>query len=411
MRRHALATQLTVVVLAAGTLIASLLAHQVLPEQFLRDDQTLQQAMDPSTSYLLADSFQAIGRFYAALGLQDAPPLASLLGVLAFLVGLFVAIGWNRMGQAGPWQLAFMALWMGIAVVYLGQYSKEIVTLGVCLLVLIMPRGRGWDVVIVAAMAAYGATLRPYWLIVAPLYLVLRYALHRVRHTRLLLLIPVLFYAAAQPAFQLVLHAGMQSQRDEVNEVRDGLEPVATLIVSPLPDGPGLQGIVAILLMFLLFLVPVPLLALGSPYYIASGAVIVLLWAVVLTQVFRGRLTGSAAPQAPAHLVKAGRAAAALLALVMVQTFFEPDYGSCLKHLAPVLPLAMALLPCALGTRALGTRAQSVPVQALPDAAGQGAAEGAPAVVVAAGPLSTTTPVTSRVKTAAKTSVKEGRLA
>ncbi len=39
------------------------------------------------------------------------------------------------------------------------------------------------------------------------------------------------------------------------------------------------------------------------------------------------------------------RAVALLLALVVVQAIFEPDYGSYVKHMVPVLPLFLALLP------------------------------------------------------------------
>lgn len=351
MTRRGLQSQLTVVVLCTVALIAALAAHEILPEQFLRDDEHLQLSMRPEKAYLTAASFQAVGHFYTVIGLAGAPELASLLGVAVFVVCVFLAIGWDRLRDANMAELAFIAVALLIAVVYLGQYSKEIVTLGLVLLTLALPRGRGWDLVLVGAAAAYGVTLRPYWLLVAPLYLLWRFALHRVRRTGWLLLLPVLFYAAAQPAFQLVLGAGMQSQREEVNTVRDGLGDVATLIESPLPDGPGLQGIIAILLMLVLFLVPVPLLASMSPYHMASGLVIVALWVLVITQVARGHLTGSGAARTDRPHTAAARSASLLLALVMVQTFFEPDYGSYLKHLTPLLPLAMALLPAALGRR------------------------------------------------------------
>ena len=39
------------------------------------------------------------------------------------------------------------------------------------------------------------------------------------------------------------------------------------------------------------------------------------------------------------------RAVALLLALVIVQAIFEPDYGSYVKHIVPALPLFLALLP------------------------------------------------------------------
>ncbi|HEX7349475.1 hypothetical protein [Brachybacterium sp.] len=345
---HGTANQVTVLVLAAGALLASLVARSVLPERFLRDDHSVQLGMMPDKRYLVASSFQDIASIYQALGLQDLAPLAGLLSLGLFVVCLFAAVGWGRLRHAQLIDLAMIGASLGLAVVYLGQYSKELATIAITALLLLAPRGRRWDLVIALACLGYGATLRPYWLIIGCLFLAWRLALSLVHRPVWLLLFPVLSYVALQAAFAIVLGDGLQSQREGLNGTRPDADSVASLIVSPLPDAPGPAGVLAIILMVLLLLFPLPLLAIGSLYHLASAMLIAVFWLAVLVPVARGRITGpqEEAPSRP--LVVAQRSAALLFSLLMVQALFEPDYGSYFKHLTPVLPLVLALLPVAL---------------------------------------------------------------
>jgi hypothetical protein len=43
--------------------------------------------------------------------------------------------------------------------------------------------------------------------------------------------------------------------------------------------------------------------------------------------------------------LRAARASALLVAVVSVQAIFEPDFGSYLKHLTPLMPLFLTLVP------------------------------------------------------------------
>lgn len=342
------ANQIAVIVFAAGALLASLVARDVLPERFLRDDHSIQLGMMPDKRYLVASSFQDVASIYSALGLDDLAPLAGLLSLVMFVVCVFAAVGWERLRHAQVLDLAVIGAALALAVVYLGQYSKELVTITVTTLLLLAPRGRRWDMVIGLACLAYGTTLRPYWLIIGCLFLLWRVALSKVHRPAWLLLVPVLAYVALQAAFEAFLGSGLQSQREELNGTRPDADSVASLIVSPLPDGPGPAGVLAILVMVLLLMFPLPLLTIGSIYHLVSALLIAGFWLAVLIPVARRRVTSSRSGNPSRPLVVAQRSAALLFSLLMVQALFEPDYGSYFKHLTPVLPLVLALLPVAL---------------------------------------------------------------
>lgn len=339
------ANQIILVILAGAALIAAPAVRFVLPERFLLDDTHLQLAMDPQTMRLTDSSFQGVAAVYTVLGLEHLAPIAGLANVALFVICTVLAVGWERVRGTKPLELAAVGACLVIGLAYLGQFSKELISLVTCALVLVGPRRRAWDVVLVLACIVYGVLLRPYWLLVGVLYVCWRLVLPRTRRLLLLLLLVVALFAALQPAFAIFLGGGLQSQREAVNTVRENPESVGSLITSPLPDAAGPMGVLAALLMVILLVVPIPLLASLSPFHMASGVVILVLWLAVLAPVLRGGLVERGAERPTRSRTVAARAASLLLALLLTQALFEPDYGSYLKHLAPLLPLALALLP------------------------------------------------------------------
>lgn len=119
---------------------------------------------------------------------------------------------------------------------------------------------------------------------------------------------------------------------------------VNTVILSLAPEATGAVGVAAAVAMVGLMVVPVDLLLSGSPFHLLSGLAMALIWLLVLIPVLGGRLvrepTGGAPLDTPER-IRATRAASLLLAFLLVQALFEPDYGSALKHLTPMLPLVL----------------------------------------------------------------------
>lgn len=348
--------QVFVTVLIGLALLVAPFVRAVLPEPYLLDDGHIRHTMEGSAFGSTAESFQAVADTYVLLGLDASPGLAALLGIAVYAVALVAAAGWDRLRGLRGGDLVVLVLALGPAMVYLAQYSKEFATLAVTLVLLALPAGRTRGGVLVAeaallaAMLAYAGTLRPYWALVAVFYVVLRVLLPRTAHPLLLLAVPVVGYAMLQPAFQALLGLGLQGNREWSNAERGAdVASVGTLITSIAPEATGAVGVGAAVVMLLLMVVPVPLLVTGNPVHLAAALLFLVLWALVLVPVLRGRLVRhegtEGAPGAvtlpSAVRVRATRAAALLLAFLLVQALFEPDYGSALKHLAPLLPLLL----------------------------------------------------------------------
>lgn len=314
------------------------IVRSVLPERFLLDDQHLQNAIDDPGFAPEDGSFHVLAQFYQALGLESSPILAATASMLVLVVCLLLALDFRSWDRAGFLGAGLLALTLVLGLSYLAQFTKEFVSLLVALVVLIALR---WSndivraIVIVGACLTYGALVRPYWTLVAALIPITYLVLRRFRHPLALILAVVIAYIGLSVAFQVFRGEPLGATRAWVNAGRTD-SPVATLITNPDFGTSPVAGVLSVLVVAFFLLVPVPLFAMGSAYYLVAAIAIVALWAVVVAAIVTGRARRDA---------RTAWIASVLVALFLVLVIFEPDYGSYLKHLTPFLPLFLALVP------------------------------------------------------------------
>ncbi|MDN5585109.1 MAG: hypothetical protein L0G69_00940 [Brevibacterium sp.] len=319
----------------------------LLPQRFLLDDQHVQNAIDDPGFAAEDGSFHVLAQFYQALGLDSSPALASTAAMFVLVICVLLALDfgqWERVGLLGTGLLGLTVV-LGLA--YLAQFTKEFVSLLVALVVLAAVRSARDSVravLIVGTCLTYGALVRPYWSLVAALIPIVYFTLRRVRRPLLIVIAFVLAYIALAVAFQLFRGEQLGATRAWVNSGRSE-STVATLISNPDFGTSQAAGVLSILVVALFMLVPIPMFAMGSLYYLVAGLAIVVVWAVVASAIMRGR-----AQREP----RTAWIAAVLVSLFIVLVIFEPDYGSYLKHLTPFLPLFLALIPIRVANRGPG---------------------------------------------------------
>ncbi|HEY5981567.1 MAG TPA: hypothetical protein VIT41_18225 [Microlunatus sp.] len=347
------------VLLGVGVAVSSRF-RTFLDEKFLLDGNWIEATLRiPDASLDPADPFRNIALVYRVLGLSDLPDVAAMLAISVFGVGVLAAIRWTELTRLTWLGLGTITVSYLLALVYLSQYSKEFVSLALAVLVLLLPRGLVPELVLMAAMIAYAVTIRPYWGVVVGLYVVLRFLLPRIRG--LLPLVPFVLasYVFLQVAFNTVLGEPLSFSRTAVNDLRAQINvSVGSLIVDFLPNAVALQWLNAFLILLSL-IAPWPLILGGSSTYLVVAVVLAYLWGLVLWTVLRiqaerrvelgrpARRHTQPTPWSPVaeRSPRPERAVALLLALVIIQAIFEPDYGSYVKHIVPMLPLFLALVP------------------------------------------------------------------
>lgn len=344
--------QFLLIALCGCSVVLGPIVRSLLPDRFLLDDQHVQNAIDDPGFAAEDGSFHVLAQFYHALGLDASPALASTVAMLVLVACVILSLDfgqWDRVGLLGTGLLG-LTLILGLA--YLAQFTKEFVSLLVVLVVLMAVRSSN-DIVravlIVGACLTYGALVRPYWTLVATLIPIVYFILRRVRRPLLIVAAVVLAYITLAVAFQIFRGEQLGATREWVNSGRTE-SPVATLISNPDFGASPAAGVLSILVVALFLLVPIPMFAMGSLYYLVAGLAILALWAVVAAAIVRGRALRES---------RTAWIAAVLVSLYIVLVIFEPDYGSYLKHLTPFLPLFLALIP--LRTRGMNSDSGAPP--------------------------------------------------
>jgi hypothetical protein len=293
-------------------------------------------------------AYANIGELYRLLGLGDSPTLAGVLGYCVFGLAVLPAARSARARHAGPAELVVAAASLVLAAVYLGVYSKDVVLVAVAALAMAGYRDPLRESLFVGCLLGYAALFRDYWFLVAGAYVALRVLTARRLSVARVAVVAVLTLVALTVAFDVVLGVSVDSFRDAVNVHRVGSADAQT-IITPILAGHDLaaEAVNAVLILATLY-VPVVLAAQGGAFYLLAAGLILTIWVLVFRSLDR-------IPADPQRGVPVRRMLCLVFALTFVQAIFEPDYGSYLRHLTPLLPVVLYAL---LSVRAAATSAE-----------------------------------------------------
>ena len=325
------------------TTVLSTTVRDALPARFSNDGDLVLRVAQGQNPYPVDRSYANTAAAYRLLGLQNSAELTALFGCAMVLIALVIA---TTLGTRGSFKLRH--LYVGLAFIVLGGvfltwYSKDVFTLVVVivtLLVLKFSPGRWW--LIVLTMAIYAAVFRTYWLLIAAVtsgFIVLAYRRRHSARRYLLRLyglaqIFLLLFCVTAP---LLIGRSANTFRSELNADRAGALDSVT-IISPFVSGDlPLSSYINAALTQVSLLIPWPLLMMGSQYVIYAIGIFALWMTLVITTI---RSWKRLSPK-DRHATHIGLSV--LWAMLTVQAIFEPDYGSYLRHLTPMLPVILAV--------------------------------------------------------------------
>lgn len=316
--------------LGAGVLLAWR-SHAVLPKKLFLDEAILLRFV---SGELRADgwsSYGTTGWLYKTTGLGAIPGFFPVLAYLVFAATVLAALTWRGIPRLSFLVIGLAAGSLLLGAVFLSQYSKEFFVIPLAALLLLARRSVAIEVAWVALALLYATFLRPYWFLVVACFLALRFLMPRMRSPWLLVPVIMIGFAAMIIVFDLVFDAPLTFFRIDIN---NALDFDRSTQIDDLISGESFvaqwlnAGIMLIALAF-----PVSLLTSGEPIQLLAGGFMAVCWALVLVRIRRA--TGTSGP--------ALLPLAFLLSFLMVQTVFEPDFGSYLRHITPQLPLFLAL--------------------------------------------------------------------
>ncbi|GAA3450851.1 hypothetical protein [Dactylosporangium matsuzakiense] len=325
--------------LAAGLCALGLLlrARALLPARYFSDGDYIAALNNGTTAIRPDPHYRSVAVFYALLGLDDHPHVTAVLQLALFVTAIALALG-----PAARWStMALAAAAIGLGGVYLTQYSKDAVVLIFVLPILLVLRVDAWasaaPFVAAGSLLVYGTLFRSNWLVIAALFVTAYVALHRGGRPVLLLPSAAAMFLIAAAGTLVLRHDSLDTFRAAATTGRAG-SPDGAMLIAPFVDAPHSIpiGLINAVLTFAALLVPIPLALAGG--WVHGLAALVL-------AAFTVRMVG-AARHSPGRPML-GVAVSLLLAFVVTQALFAPDYGSHLKHLTPMLPLAIFALAAA----------------------------------------------------------------
>jgi hypothetical protein len=312
------------------TALLSITVRDVLPARFSYDGDLVLRVAQEKNTFQVDRSYANTAAAYRLLGLQNTEELTALFGCAIMVTALTIA---TTLGTRGSFKLGHLYLGLTFLVlggVFLTWYSKDVFTLPVVIVTLLVIKfnpGRWW--LIVATMAVYAAVFRTYWFLIAAVtagLIVLAYRRHLSARRYLIRLFGLsqVFLVIFCLAAPFVLGRSANTFRSDLNANREGALDAVT-IISPFVagDSPVMSYINAVFTQVSL-LIPWPLLMKGSQYVLYAVGI----FAVWMTQRDRDGV----------HI-----GLSVLWAMLTVQAIFEPDYGSYLRHLTPMLPLILGV--------------------------------------------------------------------
>ncbi|AIO39725.1 putative membrane protein [Burkholderia cenocepacia] len=306
-----------------------------LPRYFFFDAGTIDSFIAAGAPFVAGDSYSSTAAIFGAFGFRLDSPLLSLATCAIVVPTMLFGVTGAQVSFIKPRQVVLFVFCGVLAVVYMTTLSKDLIVMLIVLAFFARPRRHAWigTLMWLGLALLYGYYFRTYWFLIVAIFVALRVMTLVTR--RALLIVPAIFVLLFGIALILQIKLGVSADyyRVVINDARleQGETHANTMIMPFIPGGTFVAGYLNTCSTFLTFIVPVPLLGLLSPYYVVIFTFVAVLqfsfWRAFLFEMKIGR---------DAQVIECACLVAAVLA---IQSMFEPDYGSYVRHLAPFYPL------------------------------------------------------------------------
>jgi len=324
-----------------GSMILSLayilLERPYLPSRFSNDSDMIQLIARQELQLSGDKSYQRVGDIYRLMRLAEYPEYAGLLGFALFCLAVAPLF---RITNASSFSfltviLAIMSL--TLATIFLGTFSKDFLVILISLLAIFGGRSARSDIALVTGMALYAHLFRSYWWLVIFIFLGIRIVNYKQFSPKITVLSIMGGLGILAVLFPRRLGVDINHYRDRINSVRVE-EADAQTMIAPFFQ---LSGVVAgwanTLLTQVSFYIPIPLVAEMTAYHTLVAFYLLLMWSTFFRAVLRYSVLKLNEPNV-------SRMICLIIAFTTVQSIFEPDYGSYLRHLTPLLPVMLMTL-------------------------------------------------------------------
>lgn len=316
---------------ACSSVALSILKYNLLPNSFFFDAATIKRFMTDNNNLSVFDSYNTTAIFYKSLPAGDSVLLVSLFSMIVCIL-----IAWQVIYITGatkkltPVVIVIISIYLLLASIFLAQHTKDfIVLLLISSYIALTKYDKKGLITFIGIAILYAILFRAYWLIIIGFFIgALIFQRRELMIKKLIASCLAMLFALAV-LFKLFLDVPLTYYRTAVNETRlNNYDANAnTLIENFFPAGNIIFEWLNAVTAWFLLMFPLPLLKLFTLYHIASFALITLIFLFLFLTAVK------------INNKKSKISFILIICFTSVQSIFEPDYGSFLRHTTPLLPL------------------------------------------------------------------------
>lgn len=323
-------------------LLFSIFKDILLPQRFFYDAGTINSIIPSSTSFVPGASYQSTAFFYKILGVDINSSLFVVISSVAVTLVMFGAVKFSGRKTLKLHEIFIFLFLSFLSVVFIPYLTKEFIAFIPVLFLMsgfkVLGKNKaiaGWTLLVLF----YGVMFRTYWILFIVQFYLLYFIYVKTKSVKILLISGFFSLLCMTLILQYGLGVDVNSLRNNVNERRleMNVEDARTMIRPWIDGGGALNGFVNFSITAITLIFPVPLFLMLTPYHVFIS--LMLSWiGLILIKNIRNytRLQGSDPIFEFCVVV--------LISFVLVQSMFEPDYGSYLRHLSPFFPFLVIAL-------------------------------------------------------------------
>lgn len=314
------------IIFVLGILVCILIAflkESIFPEKYFFDSLTIQYGIEHPRRVEYDKAFTNTATFYRIFKIEKhftAPTLA-ILAYFLVIIKLFKNYSVNYISFLS---FILVVIYSSMAMVYLATYSKDFVLFLLVIVPFVYSEKKSlfvWSVFVLF----YAYFFRSYWFISLALFWGIK--LFAINKPKLLLILIPLYYILIAFVYNYIFGTPLSLIRYLTNLDRD-VDSAQTAIAIFIKGDNFILEALNFIVTLIFLIIPIPLLLLGKPFYV----ILTLLIAVFFFQFIKLYCKES-------NNTKYTNIFSLVISFMLVQSLFEPDYGSFVRHLAPLYPI------------------------------------------------------------------------
>lgn len=313
-------------VFAFGILICILIAffkESIFPEKYFLDSHTIQNLIERPYKAVGEDSFTNTAKFFKFLHI-DKTFFAPLIALVSYLFAIIFLFKKYNVELVSLLKFFLIVAYSAMAMVYMSTYSKDLVLFLIVVIPFVLFEKKSpliWSLFVIL----YASFFRNYWFVTIALFWGIK--LFIVKKPKLLLIAIPVFYILISFVYNYIFGVSLSLIRYEANLDRDA--DIAQTTIATYISGDNFLLEAANYLITLVFLIlPIPLFLLLKPFYMILTMLIVIFFYNFIKLYIKEYKN-------PEYV----NIFSFVISFMLVQSLFEPDYGSFVRHLAPLYPI------------------------------------------------------------------------